>query len=86
MTKLAVVQDQQDEIATEVLAREIVAISEGLKRLRAGRLNDRALVLLVQHATPAVRSKAISRAVVVAVLQGIEQLAATYTKKPMATA
>ena len=38
------------EIPVEVLATSIVAISEAMKRLRGGRLADRALFLLIQDA------------------------------------
>jgi hypothetical protein len=42
------------EIPTEILADNIKSISESMKKLRSGRLNDRALHLLIQHAAPKV--------------------------------
>jgi len=81
VTQLKVVQKDGEEIPTEVLAREIQAISDGIKRLRAGRLNDRALILLIQHAAPSVKYKPVTIAVVRSVLRGIETLAAEYLKR-----
>lgn len=77
MGKLAVKQPEGEEIATEVIADAIVAISDGMKRLRSGRLNDRALVLLIQHAT----GQSVSIRDIKAVLDGIEQLKASYIRK-----
>jgi len=81
MRKLAVKQDPKEEIPTEIMAAEIVAISQGIKKLRAGRLNDRALFLLVQAATPSIKFKPISLKTVKAVFEGIENLEGTFLKK-----
>ena len=35
----------EDEIPTEVLASAIIDISQGMKKIRAGRLTDRAIIL-----------------------------------------
>lgn len=36
------------EATTEVLSSAILTIAEGIKKLRAGKLSDRALLLLIQ--------------------------------------
>jgi hypothetical protein len=81
---LKVVQQAgEDEVPVEVIAQNIKAISEGIKRLRAGRLNDTALVLLIQHAAPSPGShqQRVSVGQVRAVLGGLAALEATYLKK-----
>jgi hypothetical protein len=68
--------DPNNPEPVEVIAAAIVAIYEGIKKLRAGPLNDRALLLLIQHATPGqVTAKQIR-----AVLNGIESLEEQYLK------
>lgn len=80
-----VVQQPEAEVPTEVLADAIVAISQGIKKLRTGRLNDDALEMLIAYATPPVGKaypkKQISKREVRAVLAGIEALERTYLKK-----
>lgn len=78
-----VVQPQKpaDEVPTEVLATAVLSISEGIKRLRAGRLNDRALVLLIQNAAPTHNYRKPSQGEVEAVLAGMEQLEAAFIRK-----
>lgn len=66
-----------EEIATEVIASAIVAISDGIKKLRSGRLNDRALFILIQNASP----DQISQRDIKAVLSGIENLRSAYIRK-----
>lgn len=83
MAKTVAVQDPENIIPVNVLAEEIVAISQGIKKLRAGRLNDEALLLLIQNAAPRQghrNTKPIPRKVVLDVLKGIEDLEATYLK------
>lgn len=63
-----------DETPADVIAAAIVEISEGVKRLRAGRLNDRAIVLLL-HASTSVAQRDIK-----AVLNGLESLEVEYLK------
>lgn len=66
---------------TEVLAQSIVAISDGLKALRSGKLNNRALVLLITHACPRMRGAGpVSKTHVEAVLAGIENLKREYIR------
>ena len=43
---------QDSEHAIAAIAREIELLSEGIRELRAGRLTDSALVLLIQNACP----------------------------------
>lgn len=87
MRKITVKQppEKEDEVPTEVIAAAIVVISEGIKKLRAGRLNDKALVLLIQHAAPGKKNKFGSKPVtsteIRAVLEGLEGLQATFLKK-----
>jgi hypothetical protein len=71
------------EVPTEVLADAIVAISQGIQKLRSGRLNDPALYLLIQHAAPTVgfRKRRVGISEIKAVLRGIEALSATYLRK-----
>lgn len=76
------------EMTTAVLASEIQRISGGIKRLRAGKLNDDTLVLLIQHAAPSVRSSRtlnkspLSTRAIRAVLDGLENLALAHLKQP----
>lgn len=87
MRKITVKQpnEKQDEVPVEVIASAIVSISEGIKKLRAGRLTDKALVLLIQHAAPGKKrgfgSKPVSAGEVRAVLEGLDNLEATFLKK-----
>lgn len=43
---------EEAEVPVEVLASAIVTIADGMKKLRGGRINDRALFLLIQDACP----------------------------------
>lgn len=82
--KTYVTQNDKKEIPTEVIADSIIAISEGLKKIRAGRLNSKAIELLIQNAAPSVGSypsKKVAISDVRAVLEGIESLERVYLKK-----
>ena len=79
--KTVVKQDPALEVPTEVIAASIEAIAEGLRKIRAGRLNEKALVLLIQHAAPLVSGRRITASEVKAVIGGIESLESTYLKK-----
>jgi hypothetical protein len=85
MAKATVKQVPEKEIPTEVLATSIVSISEGIKKLRAGRLTDRALWLLIQDAAPSVGGKfgnaKLSMKEIRAVFEGIESLERVFIKK-----
>ena len=84
-TKKIKVIDGEEPMPVEVLADSIKAISEGIKKLRTSRLNDKALILLIRHATPGVGSrynpKRVGATEIRAVLEGIESLETTYLKK-----
>jgi hypothetical protein len=84
MKDIAVKQLEGAEIATEVLASAIVSISAGVKRLRAGKLNDKALHLLIQHASPTqgVSGLRIPISTIKDVLDGLSSLEAAYIRKP----
>lgn len=86
----AVVNDA--EMTTAVLASEIQRISAGVRKLRAGKLNDDTLVLLIQHAAPAVKQPGrrwnakgpLSARTIRAVLDGLESLTTAHLKQPEA--
>lgn len=59
----------------EEIAKAVAAISDGVKRMRAGKLNDKALILLISH------SSNMSQGAVRAVLDGMEGLQKYYFKK-----
>ena len=86
MSKVKVSQaEDQKEVPVEVIAQSIEAISVGIKKLRAGPLNDKALILLIQHATPLLSyGKRVGTTEIKAVLTGIESLEKTYLKSKKA--
>lgn len=77
MKSINIKQDEIKPIPTEVLAENILAIAQGVRRLRAGPLNDRALFLLIQHAAPT----SLSLSNIKSVFEGIDLLEKTYIKK-----
>jgi hypothetical protein len=83
--QIKVIQDEENLVAVEVLANEIVAISQGIKKLRSGRLNDKCLILLIQNASPCVGRRQgyskIGTTEIKGVLEGIESLESTFLKK-----
>lgn len=74
---MVITQLEEAPVPAEVLATAIVAMAEGMKKLRAGRLNDRAIILLVQNSMG--YSKA-SLSTIKQVLDSIENLEKTYCK------
>lgn len=82
--KVVLKNDSEKPVPIEVIAEAIVAISEGIRKLRAGPLNDRALILLIQHAAPAVggryQNTQLSIKDIKATLEGIESLEREYLK------
>ena len=74
-------QDTEKPVPVEVLAESIKAISQGVRKLREGPLNDRALFLLIQHAAPKLNYQAPSVAVIRSVLDGIDALEVEYLRK-----
>lgn len=86
MGKISVKQEPGAEVPTEVMADAIVTISDGVKRLRSGRLNEKALLLLIQHASPLTKGRPgrspsrLSTREIKLVLDGIEGLGRAYIK------
>lgn len=76
-----ITQDKEKPVPVEVIAADIQAISQGIKKLRQGPLNDNALYLLIQHAAPTVGQRPVSKQQIKAVLAGIEALESEYLKK-----
>lgn len=77
-------QNEEKQVPVEVIATSLVAIADGVRKLRAGPLNEKALLLLIQHAAPNVGrygGKKIGTTEIKAVLEGMESLEATYLKK-----
>lgn len=75
--KIVVKQDDTNPVPVEVLATEIKALAEGVRKLRAGPLNDNALLVLVQNAAPA---GTLSRSTIRTVFNAIDSLERTYLK------
>lgn len=69
-------QDEEKPIATEIIAESIVKISSAIRQMRSGRLNNRALVILIQAAALG----RISQADVSLVLNVMEDLEKTYLR------
>lgn len=68
--RITVKQVEGAEVPIEVLAESIKAIAEGVKRLRAGPVNEKTLRLLIQHSAPG----NISVTTIGQVLDGLEYL------------
>lgn len=82
MGKVTVRQNPEKEVPTEVLAESIKAISDGMKKIRNGLLNDKAILVLLQHNIPTdANGKRMSLSDIKDVLNGLESLSATYLKK-----
>lgn len=81
---IKVQQRMEAEVAVEIMAEAIIAISQGIKRLRAGKLNDKALYLLIQHAAPTqgAASQRIPISTIRDVIEGLDSLEQTYIRKP----
>jgi hypothetical protein len=78
--KLVIVPD--NGATMDVLASEIRRISQGIKALRKGALNDRALILLIQHAivNPSTQQP-VSQQTIKRVLEGMASLESEYLRK-----
>lgn len=74
-TKARVVQDKENPIATEIIASSIREISQGVKKIRAGSLNDKALILLLS------KSSGVAQYECERVLNSLESLESTYLRK-----
>ncbi len=83
-TKVTVKQDEEKPVAVEVLAASIKAIADGVKKLREGPMNEKALLLLIQHNTRGCGkygSGHASTGDIRAVLESMESLEAAYLKR-----
>jgi len=65
----------------EVMEQSIIAISHGFRKLQKTRLNNKALLLLIQHSAPTIGGKRLSTKEIQAVLDGIDDLEKNYLKK-----
>lgn len=74
-------ENPADQVPVEVLATSIKGISDGIAKLRAGPLNEKALILLIQHAAPYIGyGKNVTAKQIKAVLDGMESLEREYLK------
>lgn len=74
MQKQYTIKDDKKEVPTEVLATSIVAISNSMKELKQGRLNNRALLTLLQAST------GLPKRDIENVLSGLENLERDYVR------
>lgn len=74
-TKVMIAQDADKPVETSVLAQAIVDISAAAKRLAQSGLNRKAVVILLAHQC------GLGQGTVKTVLDGIEELQATYLKR-----
>lgn len=84
MKTITIKQDDQKPVPVEILAESIKTIAQGIRRLRQGPLNDRALVLLIQYAAPTsgkYQARKIGISEIKAVFEGIDRLEAEYLRK-----
>lgn len=78
--KIIVTQDPTKPVPTEVLAKDIRAIAQGVRALRRGPLKDATLALLIDRSIRS--SDRPGEKVIRIVLDGIEALEAEHLKKP----
>ena len=71
---VTVKNDSETPAAIEVIAQSVIDVSEAMKKIRSGKLTDRALILLIQD-TCGVNQSDIKR-----VLDACEVLGHRYTK------
>jgi len=64
-------------IPTEIIAQSIKEIADGMRKLRSGQMNERALLLLIQHSTPS----RIGVSAIQEVLNALSDLEKSYLKK-----
>jgi len=71
-----------DDTPVEIIAESIKTVADGVRKLRAGPLSDRALLLLIQHAAPRDRrGQTVSLGEIKRVFDGIDSLEHEYLKK-----
>ena len=73
-SKFVVKQKEGEEIPVEIIATSIKEISDGMKKLRAGRLNDRALIYLIH------KSSGVAQETIKTVLNSIQNLERDFLK------
>jgi hypothetical protein len=81
MKNITVKQNEEKNIPTEILADAIISISQGIKKLRSGRLNNTCLIILIQNAAPTFQGRPVAQRDIKAVLEGIDNLGKTYIRK-----
>ena len=74
--RLRVVQTPGEEIAPEIIAKSLLDISEGIRRIRRGLLNDKAIIILVQAAMGGITKEQIR-----GVMDALENLDLMYLRK-----
>lgn len=79
MPKVKILQDDKKPIATEIIAANIQAIAQGMRNLRRGSLNERALVVLLYEAIP--KGGKVAHREIRAVLNAMDDLERLYVKK-----
>lgn len=72
--QIKVLQDKDKPVSTKVLAESIVAISEGMKRIQSGGLNDRAIEVLLHAST------GVSYSDIRTVIKGLAALSVNYVR------
>lgn len=75
MAKITVVQEEENQVPVEVMAKAIVDISNALIRINLSGLKRKALVILLSHSTGQTQ-KAVA-----AVLDGLDNLKRDYLNK-----
>lgn len=78
-----IVQNPEKPLPVEVVADAVKAIAQGVRQLRKGPLNDRALILLIQQAAPHISkypTQPVTQKMVKCVLEGIDNLEREYLK------
>lgn len=68
-------KENAEEIPTEIIAQSIKDISDGVKKIRSGKLNDKAIILLISKAS------SVSLETVRSVLNGMENLEKQFLRK-----
>lgn len=74
--KVAVKQTENQPIPAEIIAASIVRIASGIEKVNQSGLNQKALILLVSHAS------GVTQAQVRKVLNGLSSLQEQYLTKP----
>lgn len=76
MKPAALKQVEGAVVGAELIAEAVIDIAEGMKRLRSGRLTDRAIEVLVKEASPG----GVTMTQVRNVLTGLERLQREFVK------